>query len=95
MKLDIAHIIIAYFAIINLIAFFMYGIDKLRAKRSKWRISEAKLLMVAVIGGRIGALLGIWVWHHKTLHKKFKYGVPLIIAAQAALLIVGALHCNV
>ena len=67
----------------------MYGIDKRKAKRTKWRIPEATLLGVAVIGGSIGAWLGMKVWHHKTMHNKFKYGIPAIIIVQ--LLIVGYL----
>ena len=50
------------------------------------RISEATLLILAVIGGSIGALLGMKIWHHKTMHKKFKYGLPLILLAQIALI---------
>ena len=72
---------------IVVVTFFMYGIDKWKAKRSKWRISEATLLGMAVIGGSIGAWLGMRVWHHKTMHKKFQLGIPLIIAAQIALMI--------
>ena len=64
----------------------MYGIDKWKAKQGSWRISEATLLMLAVIGGTIGALLGMQVWRHKTMHKKFKYGLPLILLAQIALM---------
>lgn len=79
--------IICYIAVVNTIAFFIYGIDKWKAKRSKWRISEATLLGMAVIGGSVGAWMGMKVWHHKTLHKKFKYGVPLIFIAQMALLL--------
>ena len=60
---------------------------KVKAKQGSWRISEATLLILAVIGGSIGALLGMKVWHHKTMHKKFKYGVPLILLAHIALLI--------
>ena len=75
-----------YLAAVNVVTFFMYGIDKLKAKRSKWRISEAALLWMAVIGGSIGAWLGIKIWHHKTMHKKFKYGVPAIIILQIAAL---------
>jgi uncharacterized membrane protein YsdA (DUF1294 family) len=67
---------------LNVITFFVYGIDKWKAKKGKWRISEATLLILAIIGGSIGAWLGIKVWHHKTMHKKFKYGVPAIIALQ-------------
>ena len=58
---------------------------KWKAKQGSWRISEATLLILAVIGGSIGALLGMKVWHHKTMHKKFKYGLPLILLAQIAL----------
>ena len=71
---------------INILTFLVYGIDKWKAKHGRWRISEATLLTLAVIGGSIGALLGMQVWHHKTMHKKFKYGIPLIMLAQIALL---------
>ena len=81
------HISLFYLAIINRVAFFMYGIDKWKAKRSKWRISETALLVLAMMGGSIGAWLGMKTWHHKTLHKKFRFGVPLILAAQILLLI--------
>lgn len=57
-----------------------------KAKQGSWRISEATLLTLAVVGGSIGALLGMQVWHHKTMHKKFKYGLPLILLAQIALI---------
>ena len=74
-----------YLVIINIIAFIVYGIDKLEAKRGKWHITEATLLLLAIIGGSIGAWCGVKVWHHKTLHKKFRYGIPLIIALQTAM----------
>ena len=80
-------ILIIYLIAINVVTFIVYGIDKMKAKRSKWRIPEATLLGLAVIGGSVGAWLGMKVWHHKTLHKKFKYGIPLILIAQIALLI--------
>ncbi len=73
--------------VINVVTFFTYGIDKWKATHNRWRIPEATLLGLAVIGGSIGAWLGMKVWHHKTLHKKFSVGVPLILIAQAALLI--------
>lgn len=76
--------VLIYLAAINVVTFFMYGIDKWKAKRSKWRISESALLWMAVIGGSIGAWIGIKIWHHKTMHKKFKYGVPAIIILQIA-----------
>lgn len=77
-----------YLAVVNIVTFLLYGIDKRKAKRSKWRVQESTLLWWAVFGGSIGALLGMRVWHHKTLHKKFKYGVPAILIAQIALTIV-------
>ena len=80
-------LIVIYLVAINVVTFFMYGIDKWKAKRSKWRIPEATLLGMAVIGGSIGAWLGMRVWHHKTMHKKFQLGIPLIIVAQIALMI--------
>lgn len=75
-----------YLAAVNVVTFFMYGIDKWKAKRARRRISEATLLGLAVIGGSIGAWIGIKIWHHKTLHKKFKYGIPLILILQIAAL---------
>jgi len=83
---SLLHIVLIYLAVINMVTFFMYGIDKWKAKKSKWRIPEATLLIMAVVGGSIGAWLGMKVWHHKTLHKKFKYGVPAIIIVQLALI---------
>ena len=80
-------LIIIYLIAINVITFLVYGIDKWKAKRSKWRIPKATLLGLAVIGGSIGAWLGMKVWHHKTMHKKFKFGLPVIIIIQ--LLIIG------
>ena len=79
-------ILIIYLTAINLVTFFLYGIDKLKAKKSKWRVKEATLIWLSVFGGSIGAWLGMKVWHHKTQHKKFKYGIPLIMLAQLALI---------
>jgi uncharacterized membrane protein YsdA (DUF1294 family) len=84
-----------YLAAVNVVTFFMYGIDKLKAKHSKWRISEAALLWMAVIGGSIGAWMGIKIWHHKTMHKKFKYGVPAIIILQIAAIIYIAMKLEI
>ena len=84
---SLLHIVLIYLAVINMETFFMYGIDKWKAKKSKWRIRESALLGLAVLGGSIGAWLGMKVWHHKTQHKKFKYGVPAIIIIQLALIV--------
>lgn len=78
--------IVYYLIIINIVTFLVYGIDKWKAKKSLWRIREASLLMLAVLGGSIGAWLGMKVWHHKTLHKKFRYGIPAIIIIQLAVI---------
>ena len=77
--------IICFLLAINIATFLLYGIDKYKAKKNKWRISEATLLTMAAIGGSIGAWAGMRLWHHKTMHKKFKYGIPLIIIMQIAL----------
>jgi uncharacterized membrane protein YsdA (DUF1294 family) len=78
--------IIYILILINVLTFLVYGIDKWKAKQGSWRISEATLLILAVIGGSIGALLGMKIWHHKTMHKKFKYGLPLILIIQIILI---------
>ena len=84
--LSLLHIALIYLAVINVVTFFVYGVDKWKAKKSKWRIREAALLGLAVLGGSIGAWLGMKVWHHKTLHKKFRYGIPAIIIIQLTLI---------
>ena len=77
---------VLYLVAINVVTFLMFGIDKWKAKRLKWRIREAALLGLAALGGSIGAWLGMKVWHHKTLHKKFMYGIPAIFIIQLILL---------
>ena len=86
------NIILYYLLAVNIATFFLYGIDKYKAKKGKWRISEATLLTMAAIGGSIGAWAGMRLWHHKTMHKKFKYGIPIIIILQVALAVY--LHTN-
>ena len=78
--------LICYIVVINLVSFMMFGIDKYKARRGQWRISEATLLAVAAIGGSIGVWMGMKVWHHKTLHSKFRYGVPIMLLAHIALM---------
>ena len=77
--------IICYLLAVNIVTFLLYGIDKYKAKKGRWRISEAILLLMAVIGGSIGAWAGMRLWHHKTMHKKFKYGIPIIIILQVTI----------
>jgi len=82
---ELKPIIVVILAAMNLITFFVYGIDKWKAQHKRWRIPESALLGLAALGGSVGAWLGMRVWHHKTQHKKFKYGVPAIFVAQVAL----------
>ena len=77
---------ICYIVVINLVSFMMFGIDKYKARRGQWRISEATLLAMAAIGGSIGAWMGMKVWYHKTLHSKFRYGVPIMLLVHIALM---------
>ena len=65
----IANALLYYLIVINIVSFLVYGVDKWKTKQGSWRISEATLLILAVIGGSIGALLGMKIWHHKTMHK--------------------------
>ena len=82
-----SHFILVYLIIVNMLGLVLFGIDKWKAKHDKWRISEATLLSVTAIGGSIGAWVGMKVWHHKTMHKKFKYGIPLVMVLQFSLLL--------
>lgn len=73
-----------YLAFINIVTFCLYGIDKYKAKRNKWRVSEQSLILLAVVGGSIGTLFAMKLFHHKTLHKKFYIGVPMVLLLQIA-----------
>lgn len=86
-NLTFDHALLLYYVlVVNVVAFVAYGIDKWKAKRGMWRIPESTLLLLAVVGGSLGALLGMRIWHHKTKHAKFRYGLPLIILAQLGLI---------
>ena len=80
--------ILIYLAAVNLVAFFLYGIDKWKARHDKWRVTEARLIGIALAGGSIGAMLGMKVWHHKTQHKKFSFGLPFILILQIAAVVI-------
>ena len=75
---------------INLVTFFVFGIDKWKAKRKETREStrrgpEKTLFLLSALGGSVGALLGMRVWRHKTLHRTFRFGIPAILALQILL----------
>ena len=76
--------ILAYLLIVNAVAFLLMLIDKVKAKKNRWRIKESTLMLWAALGGSIGALAGMYTFRHKTLHRKFTIGIPLILAAQIA-----------
>jgi uncharacterized membrane protein YsdA (DUF1294 family) len=78
-------IVIFYLLAVNLLTYIIYGIDKHKARHKRWRVREASLLLLAALGGSIGALLAMRVFRHKTQHKKFRYGVPAILLVQLAI----------
>lgn len=75
-----------YLSLINALAFLLMLADKQRAKKHRWRIPEAVLLGAAALGGSVGALFGMWLFHHKTRKAKFFITIPLLLAAQCTLL---------
>ena len=76
--------VITWLIIINLTAFAVFGIDKKRAKKGQWRIPEKTLFLSAILGGSIGAILGMYIFHHKTKHWYFQFGIPAIMIVQIA-----------
>ena len=76
---------LVWLAVINLLTFIVYGADKRRARKGKWRVPEKTLFLLPLLGGSIGALLGMRVFHHKTKHWYFVWGIPAILLAQIAL----------
>ena len=79
--------LIIYLLVVNCIAFLAYGLDKRKAEKDRWRIPELTLIVLAVLGGSVGALAGMLAFHHKTKKAKFVIGVPLIFLLQTAALI--------
>lgn len=76
-----------YLLLINAVGFFIMLIDKRKAKKKAWRISEATLMTVAAIGGSLGSLIGMYQFRHKTKHKKFTIGIPLLLILHIILLL--------
>ena len=74
-----------YLAAVNVVTFTVYGIDKRKARRGAWRIPEKTLFLLPLLGGSVGALLGMKVFRHKTKHWYFVWGIPIILLAQLAL----------
>lgn len=75
-------LLLVYILFINVVALIMYGLDKYKAVHSAWRISERVLLLVALVGGAMGALIGMYLFRHKTRHARFVVFVPLFLVVQ-------------
>ena len=86
--------IITYFLIMNLIGFLAMWIDKKKAEKSRWRISENTLMTIAIFGGSIGTNMGMNIFRHKTKKPKFYIGFPVILIAQIALIIYLIIYLN-
>ena len=85
--MSVVTLLTAYFIILNIIGFALMGIDKYKAKKRAFRIPEATLFIVALIGGSIGSILGMYAFRHKTRHWYFVYGMPAILILQVILLV--------
>ena len=83
MKIGLVYLLLA-----NLVGFVLMGVDKHKAKKKQWRIPEKTLFLSAILGGSIGALYGMHLFHHKTKHKSFVFGMPAILVVQMLLLII-------
>lgn len=79
-------LLIIYVAVMSLITFAVFGLDKYKAKTDKWRTPEKTLFILAILGGGIGAFLGMQIFRHKTQHKQFVIGIPLIMILQLILI---------
>ena len=85
-------IILAYLLMINIFTMYTFFLDKSKAKNKKWRIKESTLFLLSIIGGSLGAILGMKLFRHKTKHWYFKYGIPFILAVQVILTVFTAVR---
>lgn len=81
------YLCVLYLAVINIVGFAIMGIDKRRAVRGAWRISEASLFLTALVGGSLGCICGMEFFRHKTRHPKFMYGLPAILVLQIVIFV--------
>lgn len=82
--MDVILTIAGYFIIVNMIGFALMGIDKWKARKGAFRIPESTLFVIAIIGGSIGSIAGMYTFRHKTRHWYFVYGMPAILLLQLA-----------
>lgn len=85
--MEVITLLVGYFVILNILGFALMGIDKYRARKRAFRIPEATLFLIAIIGGSIGSLAGMYAFRHKTRHWYFVYGMPFILFVQLALFV--------
>ena len=85
--MDTKQFIIIYLIVINILGFLAMGIDKMKAKNASWRIPENTLFSFCMLGGSIGTIAGMYVFHHKTKKLKFKIGMPLILILEILIVI--------
>lgn len=77
-------LLVIYLLLLNMLTFAVYGADKRKAQKDKRRVPEKTLFLLAIIGGSLGALVGMRVFHHKTRHWYFRFGIPVILVLQIA-----------
>ena len=86
--------LVVYLLAVNLLLFGLMGVDKYKAKHDRWRVRESTLFVCAVIGGSVGGILGMRMFHHKTLHTAFRLGFPAVLAVQLLLAGIIWVHCS-
>ncbi len=82
--MDVILTIVGYFVILNILGLALMGIDKWKARKGAFRIPEATLFIIALIGGSVGSILGMYLFRHKTRHWYFVFGMPAILLLQLA-----------
>ena len=85
--MNVIALLLAYIVVINVIGFALMGIDKAKARKRAWRIPEATLFLIALVGGSLGTTVGMRVFRHKTLHWYFVFGMPAILIVQIFLIL--------
>ena len=85
--MNVIALLLAYIVVINVIGFALMGIDKAKARKRAWRIPEATLFLIALVGGSLGTTVGMRVFRHKTLHWYFVFGMPAILIVQILLIL--------